>query len=310
MAEIVFCTLCKWFFLCKLLNCWLLGPMPRGAGAQESVFNQHCNDSDAGGENPSLRMVLRGFCATFLVLSGVWMSWEVLFQVESIHWSIVYQDQGKRRERQKDPVSAFLMPPVTLFSHIRKQKLRGDKWLPQGHTAQKRPIWTLNSGLSSTPSPVLFPFHQPHSGSSSLEEIPYMPSVKPASTDLKISSDSHQTELHEAEQARSQKAEEEIIHKALRVRLGTRKCPECCLFSFQLDTRKNVQAAGNMLAAVGGVDRSSCKNRLVRPAPGTRAGLTAASMTKSLSSLKSNSLSLLAGCLCSWDPTRSGVGAV
>ena len=137
-----------------------------------------------------------------------------------------------------------------------------------------------------------------------------MPSVKPASTDLKISSDSHQTELHEAEQARSQKAEEEIIHKALRVRLGTRKCPECCLFSFQLDTRKNVQAAGNMLAAVGGVDRSSCKNRLVRPAPGTRAGLTAASMTKSLSSLKSNSLSLLAGCLCSWDPTRSGVGAV
>lgn len=83
-----------------------------------------------------------------------------------------------------------------------------------------------------------------------------MPSVKPASTDLKISSDSHQTELHEAEQARSQKAEEEIIHEALRVRLGTHKCPECCLFSFQLDTRKNVQAAGNMLAAVGGVDRS------------------------------------------------------
>ena len=131
----------------------------------------------------------------------------------------------------------------------------------QGHAAQKRPIWTLNSGLW-TPSPGLFPFHQPHSGRSSLEEIPYRPPVKPASAGCK-SALTHPDCPVLSPQARNKGAEEERVHRALRARLGTRKCPECGLLSFHLDKHLNVQTRGNVLAAVRCVDRGSCKNWLV-----------------------------------------------
>lgn len=53
------------------------------------------------------------------------------------------------------------------------------------------------------------------------------------------------------------------MYWALRARLGTCKCPECGLLSFQLDTHLNVQTGGNVLAAIRRVDRGSCENWLV-----------------------------------------------
>lgn len=85
----------------------------------------------------TLRIVPHDFLVT-LVLSRVWMSGEVLFQLESIQWFIVYQDPGIEMKGRRTN-SLPLCVPCYPLSCMRKQRLRRAQWLPQGVQLRRGP---------------------------------------------------------------------------------------------------------------------------------------------------------------------------
>ena len=126
--------------------------------------------------------------------------------------------------------------------------------------------------------------------------------MKPASTDLKVSSDSHRREPHGARPVAKLRGRRTCTQRVLHRRPRTCKCPSRWLFFFQLHTHgdegeKSPQKYSDRRKYVGNCQR--CGQRLLqeqagmKQTPGMRVGLTPGSMTKNLPSLKSNSLSLL-----------------
>lgn len=137
-----------------------------------------------------------------------------------------------------------------------------------------------------------------------------MPSVKPTSTNLKISSDSHQRELHEAEQARSQKARRKIYTGRYAEGCECASAPNAAYFPSSLTHTKMFRPEEICWQLSEVWTGALARTGWYEAGAGNRNGPDCWEHNdKSLPSLKSNSLSLLMGCLCSWDP-RSGAGAV
>lgn len=116
----------------KLLHCWLLVLSPEVVGPRNLYLTQHY-DSDTGwqwwGGNLTLKIVPHDFLVT-LVLSRVWMSGEVLFQLESIHWFIVYQDPGIEEKGRRTNSLPLCVPSYPL-SWMRKQTQKGSMTPPR-----------------------------------------------------------------------------------------------------------------------------------------------------------------------------------
>ena len=100
----------------------------------------------------------------------------------------------------------------------------------------------------------------------------HTPSMKLVSTDLKINSDSHQRErISSLSRPVAKRLGRRMYTGCLTQSCECASVPNAGCFSSNLthmETKekyptKNVQTTGNMLATVRGVDRGSCKNRLV-----------------------------------------------